>query len=372
MASLKCLIIIALAAIFQIVQCKIDPTIGFISPDIVADIGETVELVCTVKQGKAYPIVWMKLEMGRTKTPVPLSTETKILFQNSRYKLEVDDKAGTYKLIISDVEKIDGGKYQCQVTTHPETMVTADVDLKIRTSPVIDETSDKTISQEAGKTAVLECEADGYPSPKISWKRQDGKLLPNGDETLTNPKMSIPNVQRINKGNYVCTASNGVGTSKERVLELVVGFAPTIELPKPRVPQAAYYEAHLECHIRAFPQCQINWHFGKGNNTVLVNDGNHFMSHYAESDELVISTLKVYSVSKEDFGQYTCEAGNKYGKTAQKLDLYESSIPICPPLCGDTDLNSAAGITSRENWKAAVSLLTGTAITLVMQRLIMV
>ena len=99
-------------------------------------------------------------------------------------------------------------------------------------------------------------------------------------------------------GNYVCTASNGVGTAKERVLDLVVGFAPTIELPRPRVSQAAYYEAHLECHIRAFPQCQINWHFLQGNESnVLVNDGNHFISHYAESDELVISTLKVRNLS---------------------------------------------------------------------------
>jgi len=373
MASSKCLIIITLVAIFQIVQCKVDPTIGFISPDIVADIGEAVELVCTVKHGEDHPILWMKLEMGRTKNPVPLSTGTQILFKDSRYKLDVDHAAGTYKLIITNVEKIDGGKYQCQVVTHPETMVTADVDLKVRTSPVINEESDPVISQEAGKTAVLECDADGYPSPKISWKRQDGKLLPNGAETLTNPKMTIPNVQRINKGNYVCTASNGVGTAKERVLDLVVGFAPTIELPRPRVSQAAYYEAHLECHIRAFPQCQINWHFLQGNESnVLVNDGNHFISHYAESDELVISTLKIYSVYKEDFGQYTCEAGNKYGKTSQHLELYESSIPICPPLCGDTDLNSAATITSRENWKAAVSLLTGSAISLFMQRLIMV
>merc|ERR1712156_1392625 len=117
----------------------------------------------------------------------------------------------------------------------------------------------------------------------------------------------------------------------------------------------------------------INWHFVSGNESVLIgNDGNHFINHYAESDELVISTMKIYSVNKEDFGQYTCEAGNKYGKTAQDLELYESSIPICPPLCGDTDLNSAATITSRENWKAAVSLLTGSAISLFMQRLITV
>ena len=48
---------------------------------------------------------------------------------------------------------------------------------------------------------------------------------------------------------------------------------------------------------------------------------------------------------EEDFGKYTCEAGNKYGKDTQHLELYESSIPICPPLCGDTDLNSSAAAT---------------------------
>ena len=48
MASLKCLIIITLAAIFQIVQCRVGPTIEFISPDVVADIGESLYLKCKV------------------------------------------------------------------------------------------------------------------------------------------------------------------------------------------------------------------------------------------------------------------------------------------------------------------------------------
>ena len=55
MASLKCLIIITLAAIFQIVQCKVDPTIGFISPDIVADIGESLYL--------KYKVLYFDLEV---------------------------------------------------------------------------------------------------------------------------------------------------------------------------------------------------------------------------------------------------------------------------------------------------------------------
>ena len=46
----------------------------------------------------------------------------------------------------------------------------------------------------------MECEADGYPDPKISWARQDGKLLPSGQETLVSGKLTIPNVQRNNRG----------------------------------------------------------------------------------------------------------------------------------------------------------------------------
>ena len=113
----------------------------------------------------------------------------------------------------------------------------------------------------------------------------------------TNPKERKP-LKILNfllVGKYICTANNDVGTAKERILNLVVGFPPTIELPRPRVPQAAYYEAHLECHIRAYPSTTINW---KRNETVLENDGNHFISHYADSDELVISTMKVRKLHK--------------------------------------------------------------------------
>ena len=106
-----------------------------------------MELVCTVKNVEDHPILWMKLGMGRTKNPVPLSVGTQILSRDSRYKLDLDHAAGTYKLIITNIEKFDGGKYQCQVVTSPEKLVSADVVLKVRTSPVINEVSDPVISQ---------------------------------------------------------------------------------------------------------------------------------------------------------------------------------------------------------------------------------
>ena len=79
--------------------------------------------------------------------------------------------------------------------------------------------------------------------------------------------------------------------------------------------------------------------------------------------------FQIYSVYEEDFGKYTCEAGNKYGKDTQHLELYESSIPICPPLCGDTDLNSAA---AAKDMGKIVTFITGTAAFAVFQRLMMI
>ena len=72
----------------------------------------------------------MKLEDERKNNPVPISTGNKLFFKNSRYSLEFDPNEGSYKLIINDVAKSDEGKYQCQVVTTPENVITADVVVK--------------------------------------------------------------------------------------------------------------------------------------------------------------------------------------------------------------------------------------------------
>ena len=90
----------------------------------------------------------------------------------------------------------------------------------------------------------------------------------------------------------MCTASNDVGSPQKRVLDLQVGFPPTIELPSPRIPQALYYEVKMECQIHAYPAPAIRWY--KNNGTELIhNNGHHTIDHFAAQDDLVVSTLKV-------------------------------------------------------------------------------
>ena len=47
-------------------------------------------------------------------------------------------------------------------------------------APTIKANSAASITVEEGEIITLTCEANGIPSPNITWKRGDGKALPGG------------------------------------------------------------------------------------------------------------------------------------------------------------------------------------------------
>ena len=78
----------------------------------------------------------------------------------------------------------------------------------------------KPVPVVVGNSARLECRAEGIPTPRITWKRNNRELSvytnPNlrlHDEHMT---LEIINAQRVDAGAYSCVASNNAGeTSKE-------------------------------------------------------------------------------------------------------------------------------------------------------------
>lgn len=63
----------------------------------------------------------------------------------------------------------------------------------------------------ADSSVELECAVGGDPSPKILWRRDDGKM-PIGRARLTDDKnLRIDRVQPEDEGVYICDASNLVG-----------------------------------------------------------------------------------------------------------------------------------------------------------------
>ena len=62
------------------------PTISFITqPEIVTDIGGSVEMLCSVQYGSEFPVNWMKLDSLDRNNDLLISTGTTMIFPDPRY-----------------------------------------------------------------------------------------------------------------------------------------------------------------------------------------------------------------------------------------------------------------------------------------------
>lgn len=71
---------------------------------------------------------------------------------------------------------------------------------------------------DAGSTVVLNCQAEGEPTPTIEWSRQGRPLLGNDRlSSLSNGSLRISSVQKEDTAAYECVARNLVGSALVRV-----------------------------------------------------------------------------------------------------------------------------------------------------------
>lgn len=79
--------------------------------------------------------------------------------------------------------------------------------------PMFSKDDTRYVTTSTGDNVTLECNAKGYPEPKISWRRKNNVLLPTGGTIYRGNILNIFNVSRNDSGNYYCVAYNPVGTA---------------------------------------------------------------------------------------------------------------------------------------------------------------
>merc|ERR1711971_185342 len=277
------------------------PTISFISgPEVVADIGGSVELKCRVENAIAYPINWMKIQGENGQNVMAISTGKTLIIRSDRFKLIHEHADSAYILKITGIEAIDAAKYRCQVLVGINQSVTKEVSVQVRLPPMITSNSTVDLTTESGKSVSLTCSASGFPKPIITWTRADGGVLPSGKKSQSANPLVIKKVKKEDRGDYQCEAKNGVD-------------------------QAAYYSAKLVCHIHAYPTPSINWFF---NGEKVGNDYYHEVIHFAKEEGLTVSSIKLGSIQPDQFGVYTCSASNVMGSSSQQIELVKTNIPV--------------------------------------------
>ena len=74
------------------------PTISYITPDEVKDIGGSVEFLCSAQYASDYSILWIKLDKEVPSQSTTIAVAGQLLIKDSRFAIRHDRASTTYTL----------------------------------------------------------------------------------------------------------------------------------------------------------------------------------------------------------------------------------------------------------------------------------
>ncbi|XP_041262809.1 hemicentin-2 isoform X2 [Onychostruthus taczanowskii] len=215
----------------------------------------------------------------------------------------------------------DGGEYSCRATSAPGD--TGDIGPRVRVrvhvAPEI-QAGPQEVKVLLNTSAVLPCRAQGWPVPRVTW-RKDGQLLPlpGSDrlQLLPGGSLQIDPVQAQDLGHYLCMASSPAGSDR-RGLDLHVLVPPAITPGPSNLTLLAQQPATLGCDTWGSPEPHIRWE----------KDGRPLNLHLPPGTYSLqsLGSLLISSPAPRDEGRFECIATNAAGE-ARKAFLVSVHVP---------------------------------------------
>ncbi|XP_035015585.2 neural cell adhesion molecule L1.2 isoform X2 [Hippoglossus stenolepis] len=265
--------------------------------------GQTVELECIVQGLPTPDVIWLRKDGEMSE---------------SRTTQEMFDR----RLRFSNISESDAGEYQCKATnsqgkiTHTYTVIVEAAPHWVK----------EPVSQlyGPGETVRLDCQADGIPSPAITWTING---IPLTDIDEDSRRIVEPTSLTLNEVNfedtaiYQCQGSNKHGTILTNTNVYVIELPPQI-----LTEDGSTYtftegnKALLECDTFGSPQPKVTWE--SGSSSVLADPRVNLLTN---------GGLQIANVTHADEGFYTCSVENTNISINAVLEVLNRTVILSPP-----------------------------------------
>ncbi|KAL4218919.1 Hemicentin-1 [Mactra antiquata] len=183
------------------------------------------------------------------------------------YKGDVELKTLAYvnineagQLRIIGTQQFDAGAYKCEAVNEAGTD-SAIVYLEVGSEATIVQPPDN-VGEDIGKNATLVCQADGSPSPRVFWRRADGKHLDFGGRVQQYVGyLFIQDLEVEDEGMYICAVQNQFGTSEASAYLTITGIvAPLLGYMDPIIDVVQGETIELNCQaLLGNPTPKVQW-----------------------------------------------------------------------------------------------------------------
>ncbi|XP_068223029.1 cell adhesion molecule Dscam1-like isoform X2 [Palaemon carinicauda] len=301
-------------------------------------------IMCVVERGD-LPLTFTWTHDGRPLTPGPtISVRSLDEF--------------TSVLLFDSLRKDDGGRYTC-TATNAVASSSRTVKLVVKVAPTWKLEPDDS-SVVVGSDLVIPCAAHGSPTPTITWRRAEGAVprqyrpvttLGDNVDVAMNSSLVIMNIKRDQGGEFLCSASNGVGSDLSKSVRVTVKVPPQFEEHEENVTVTAGQRARLTCESHGDLPITAIWSTGnpptrisssdssKGRLTIketILSDDSSLSSSSSssssgtlseEGEEGFRSVLTVNTKSRHDSKVFYCLASNVYGNDTKRVNLIVQEVP---------------------------------------------
>ncbi|XP_034187584.2 protein turtle isoform X7 [Osmia lignaria lignaria] len=289
---------------------------------ITAILGESVVFNCHVEFPGEHPVPYVlqwEKKVGNEGQEIPIyiwyesyPTHSGEGYEGRVSRVSPNSPYGVASLNLTDIRESDQGWYECKIVflnRSPNSNKNGTwFHLDVHAPPKFSITPEEMIYVNVGDAIILNCQAEGTPTPEILWYKDANPVEPSSTIGIFNDgtELRISTIKNEDIGDYTCIARNGEGQISHTARVIIAGGA-VITVPPTNQTKLEGEKVQFSCEAKALPgNVTVRW-FREGAPVTEVS---------ALDTRVSIKTngsLVINPVSADDSGQYLCEVTNGIG-----------------------------------------------------------